>query len=74
MCRWTGPAHHIGQLMCWCVICDNDEYLATSAVIAVDEPSMESNEMKNQMTKFTKNLEAKIGNSIIPTFEMILWI
>ena len=30
---------------------------------------MDTLELKNQMMKFTKNLEAKIGNSTIATFE-----
>ena len=55
--------------MCWFVICDNGEYLARSSVIAVEEPSTESNEVKDQMMMFTKNLETKIGISSIPIFE-----
>ena len=55
--------------MCWFIIHDNGEYLARSSVIAVEESIMESREVKNQMMKFTKNLEAKIGNSTIPVFE-----
>ena len=30
LCRWIGPAHHIGQPMCWYIIKDNGEYLARS--------------------------------------------
>ena len=51
------------------MICDNGEYLAKSAVIAVEESSMKSNELKDQMKKFTNNLEAKIGNNFMPIFE-----
>ena len=68
-CRWIEPAHHIGQSMCWFIICDNGEYLARSSVIAVEESSMESFKVKNQMMKFTKNLEAKIGDNSAPIFE-----
>ena len=53
LCRWIGTAHHIGQSMCWFIICDNGEYLARSSVISVEESSMESFEVKNQMIKFT---------------------
>ena len=69
VCRWIGSAHHIGQSMCGFIICDNGEYLARSSVIVVEESSMESIEVKNQMIKFTKNLEAKIGNNSVPIFE-----
>ena len=55
--------------MCWFIIRDNGEYLARSSVFAVEESSMESLELKNQMKKFTKNLEAKKGNSKVPVFE-----
>ena len=68
-CRWIESAHHIGQSMCWFIIRDNGEYLARSSVIAIEESSMESLELKNQMMKFTKNLEAKIGNSTVLVFE-----
>ena len=56
--------------MCWYIIRDNGEYLARSSVIAVDELSKETNEVKEQMHKFTKNLESRIGNNLIPTFEV----
>ena len=56
--------------MCWFIICDNEEYLTRSSVIAVEESSMKSYEVKNQMMTFTKNLEAKIGNSTILVFEL----
>ena len=55
--------------MYWFIICDNGEYLARSAVVAVEESSMESFEVKDQMMKFTKNLEAKIGDKSVPIFE-----
>ena len=69
LCRWIEPAHHIGQSMCWFIIRENGEYLARSSVITIEESSMESLELKNQMMKFTKSLEAKIGNSSVPLFE-----
>ena len=56
--------------MCWYIICDNGEYLARSSVIAVDELSKETSEVKEQMHKFTKNLDFRIGNNLIPTFEV----
>ena len=34
LCRWIGPAYHIGQSMCWYILYDNAEYLARSSVIA----------------------------------------
>ena len=60
---WVGQAHYIGQPMCWHIISDNGEYLARSSVIAVDELSKETTEVREQMDKFKKNLESKIGNS-----------
>ena len=69
LCRWIGPAHHIGQSMCWYILCDHAEYLASSSVIAVDELSKETVEMREQMDRFTRKLESKIGNNLIPTFD-----
>ena len=46
------------------MISDNGEYLARSSVLAVNELSKETNEIKDQMDKFTKNLESRIGNNI----------
>ena len=70
LCRWIGPAHYIGQSMCWYIIRDNGEYLARSSVIAVDELGKETTKVREQMDKLTKNLESKIGNNLIPTFEV----
>ena len=39
-------------------------------MIAVDELSKETTEVREQMDKFTKKLESKIGNNLIPTFEV----
>ena len=69
LCRWIGPAHHIGQSMCWYVLHDNAEYLARSSVIAGDELSKEAIEIREQMSKFTRKLESRIGNNLIPTFD-----
>ena len=55
--------------MCWFIICENGEYLARSSVIAVEEADMESSELSDQMKTFMRNLESKIGNSTIPTFQ-----
>ena len=47
------------------MIYDSGEYLARSSVISVDELSNETNELKDQMAKFTKKLESKVANSVI---------
>ena len=52
------------------MIRDNGESLARSSVIAVDELSKERIKVREQMDKFSKNLESKIGNNLIPTFEV----
>ena len=39
-------------------------------MLAVDELTKETSEVREQMDKFTKNLESKIGNNLIPTFEV----
>ena len=45
--------------------------MARSSVIAFDELSKETTEVREQVDKFTKNLESKIGNSLIPTFDIV---
>ena len=40
-------------------------------MIVVDEIGKETNEVREQMDEFTKNLESKIGNSLIPTFHAV---
>ena len=69
LCRWIGPTHHKVQSMCWYILCDNAEYLARSSVIAVDELDKETIEMREQMDRFMRKLESKIGNNLIPTFD-----
>ena len=48
--------------MCWYIICHNREYFARSSI---------TNEVREQMDKFTKNLESKIGSSFILTFDIV---
>ena len=57
--------------MCWYIIRDNGEFLARSSVIAVDEFSKGTSEVRDQMDKFTKNLESRIGNNTIPKIDTI---
>ena len=40
-------------------------------MIVVDEIGKETNEVREQMDEFTKNLESKIGSSFILTFDIV---
>ena len=60
--RWLGPAHRIGQALCYYVILDNAEFIARPSVIPIPEPDLLSDEMKALTTAFTRSLEDKIGN------------
>ena len=43
-------------------ILDNAEYIARSTVIPVPEADLDSNELKEQMSKFMNSVNGRIGN------------
>ena len=71
LCRWLGPAHHIGQSFCSYIILSNGQYIARSSVIGIPESDLSSDDMKLRMEKFTKELEGHIGNYKQPRFDPI---
>lgn len=62
LCRWLGPAHHIGQAFCSYILIDNAEFLARSSVIGIPDHDLESLHMKTQTEQFSRNVEERIGN------------
>ena len=68
--KWLGPAHKIGQALCYYVLIDNAEFIARSSVIPVPDADLLSDEMKTMTTKFTSSVEDKIGNYRQPTFDV----
>ena len=62
LCRWLGPAHHVGQSFCSYIILDGGTFIARSSVIGIPEHELHEDELKSQMEEFTKSLESKIGN------------
>ena len=69
LCRWLGPAHQVGQSFCFYLLLDNAEFIARSTVIPVPEADLESNVLKEQMTKFMRNVNERIGNAQQPSFD-----
>ncbi len=69
LCRWLGPAQHIGQSFCSYILLDNSEFIARSLVIPITNDELEDNATKEQMQKFTDAVEAKIGNHRLPIFQ-----
>lgn len=62
LCRWLGPAHHVGQSMCSYILLDNAHYIARSSVIGIPPEELYSDEMKERTARFMKSVEEKIGN------------
>ena len=67
--RWLGPAHQIGQALCYYILIDNAEFIARSSVIPVPDPDLLSDSMKSITTSFTSSVEDKIGNYRQPTYD-----
>ena len=70
LCRWLGPAHHVGQSFCSHILRSTGKVIARSSVIVVPPEDLESLEVKSLMTKFMENVESKIGNHKTGIFNM----
>ena len=62
LCRWLGPAHSVGQSFCSYVLLSNGEFIARSSVIGIPEDELNSDFMKQNMERFMKSVEDRIGN------------
>ena len=62
LCRWLGPAHHVGQSFCSYILLANGEYIARSTVVPIDIADLTSDEMKYTTSKFMDSINLKIGN------------
>ena len=69
LCRWLGPAHHVGQSFCSYIIKPDGEFLARSSVVPILDEDLLTDDMKNNMRKFMDNLESKVGNSKEPIYQ-----
>ena len=67
--RWLGPAHQIGQALCYYILVDNAEFIARSTVIPVPDADLLSDSMKALMASYTSSVEDKIGNYRQPAFD-----
>ena len=70
LCRWLGPAHHIGQSFCSYLILEGGTFIARSSVIGIPEHELLEESMKTLTKKFMENLETKIGNHKQPLFNI----
>lgn len=61
--RWLGPAHKVGQSLCYYILNEDANYIARSSVVPIPAEEMTSDVLKLQMTDFTNRIESKIGNS-----------
>jgi len=62
ICRWLGPAHQIGQALCYYVLIDGAEFIARSTVIPIPDKDLHSDTTKSLMQQFTTSVEDKIGH------------
>jgi hypothetical protein len=69
LCRWLGPAHHIGQAFCSYILLDNGEFIARSSVIGILEHDITSAHMIMETKKFMDKVEEKIGNHKLPIYD-----
>ena len=70
LCRWLGPAHKVGQSFCSYVILDNAEFIARSSVLPIPDDELLSADMVSQTSRFMQTLEDKIGNHLVPQFNI----
>ena len=69
LCRWLGPAHHIGQPFCSYILVSNGNYIARLSVIAIIlDADLCSDDMNCRTEAFIKEVESHIGNYKEPFF------
>ena len=69
LCRWLGPAHHIGQSFCSYILLANGSFITRSSVLAIQLDELNTESTKELCQKFTQSVEAKIGNYKNPLFD-----
>ena len=68
LCRWLGPAHHVGQSFCSYILLSNGNYIARSSVIGIPDADLWSDDMIQRTQAFTKEVESNIGNYNQPLY------
>ena len=69
--RWLGPSLSIGQSLCWYVLIENIEYIARSAVIAVDPLELKIDKMVKRTSNFMQSVEGRICNHHQPIYDLV---
>ena len=67
--RWLGPAHRVGQALCYWVLNDRGEYLARSSVVPVPDSDFSVDSIKTQMKDYDDNIVTRIGNARQPNHD-----
>ena len=70
LCRWLGPAHHVGQSFCSHILRQSGKVIARSSIIPVPPEDFESQDIKGLTKRFMENVESKIGNHKTGIFNM----
>ena len=50
LCRWLGPAHHVGQAFCSYLLLSNGHIIARSSVIPIPSSDLDTEQMKTMFT------------------------
>jgi len=67
--RWLGPAHKVGQSLCYYVLTYDGNYIARSSVVPIPDEDMQSDVMKGILATYTHSIEQKIGNSTTTIYD-----
>ena len=69
LCRWLGPAHHVGQAFCSYLLLANGQVITRSSVIPIQDEELENDHMREQCSRFMKQVNEKIGNRKQPIYD-----
>ena len=69
LCRWLGPAHHVGQSFCFYVLRDSAEILTRSSVVPLLPDEFKNEATQLLCTAFTSKVQNKIGNHKQPFYD-----
>ena len=70
LCRCLGPAHGVGQEFCSYILTGTGIFISLSSVITIDEHELTTNNITKQCKNSMERVEAKIGNSKKPMFDV----